>query len=1178
MENIDNVITTDTIEEMPITPKKEVDNTVLINLMKMNYSYPETNDPHFQYKIYKKREFYINKIQSQKPIIEYQDIKTYRDKECGDKKFGFQSQQSLISNFINPDTPYKGLLIFHGVGTGKTCGAYAITENFKNILNNKHFEKIYILVSGPLIREQWKTDLIEMCARDTYLKNYNQNVEFIDEIEKAKAIKQAKLIASQYYKIMSYRSFQKKVLGQKILLNKKTDNADTSNIKIKKTYRKTITGDLERDQSVDKLESLSNTLIIVDEAHNLTDNEYGESLNMLIRNPNSKNLRVLLLTATPMKNLATDIIELINLLRPEDSQIEKDNVFTGTGHLIEFKPEGATYLKNMLNGYVSHFRGVNPLTFAEEIDEGETPPGLIFTKVVRCKMNKFQLDTYTKTVDMADDTLDRKSQSVSNFVFPGLDNVDKTKLEGYSGEDGINIIRNQLKTNKTLLINNINSVFFDNKFGSVEQSTSDKPSELLMDNEKLKTLTGKLFKMPYLELFSIKFATCLKNLNQLVIGKKGPGIAFIYSNLVKIGIELFKETLLQNGYLEFSENNSSNYNITDDTLDSLTGLTRLEYINSGKDINDFHPATFITFTGKIDETIDDLPETRMLILKNHFNNINNKDGKFIKFILGSRVMNEGITLHNVKEVHILDVYYHYGRMHQVIGRAIRRCVHYKITDENNKFPKVNVYKYVASILDENDKTLLSSEEKLYQKAENKYIMVKQIERLMKETAIDCPLNYHGNIFQNEVEKYKDCLIPSEYMKLTENEKKNNILCPSLCDFQKCNYKCFDEKLNMIYYDEINNTYKNIKKDDLDYSTFTHTLKRNEIMFIKEKIKELYKFKYVYTFDELKENILRLYKTDILDLFDDYFLYYALEELIPIDENDFNNFKDIIYDKFNVAGYIIYRGQYYIFQPLNQNEDVPMWYRSNFHSITQPDLTVYNFIKNTGVVSTTQTTSTINQLSTAYIFNLDYYNSKNEFIYVGIIDKGSSRLKSIIDNKQDIFKLRPNRNKILEKKRGTGIPTLKGAVCNTSKDKSLLFTIAKQIGIQNIDNYKNDTRLSICDLIKFRLLFLEKFSTSKSNNKLLFMIVPSNHPVYPFPFNLEDRVQYVIKELQNDISITLTYKITDIKHGKFENETNKEYSRYNITLTNTESELNEFKLLLLKHNFIFDKNKWSIIIE
>ena len=49
---------------------------------------------------------------------------------------------------------------------------------------------------------------------------------------------------------------------------------------------------------------------------------------------------------------------------------------------------------------------------------------------------------------------------------------------------------------------------------------------------------------------------------------------------------------------------------------------------------------------------------------------------------------------------------------------------------------------------------------------------------------------------------------------------------------------------------------------------------------------------------------------------------------------------------------------------------------------------------------------------------------------------------------DIFKIRGKRSKILVKKRGTGIPTLKGAVCSTSKDKDYLLKLTLHLCMQN----------------------------------------------------------------------------------------------------------------------------------
>ena len=114
-------------------------------------------------------------------------------------------------------------------------------------------------------------------------------------------------------------------------------------------------------------------------------------------------------------------------------------------------------------------------------------------------------------------------------------------------------------------------------------------------------------------------------------------------------------------------------------------------------------------------------------------------------------MNEGITLRNIKEIHILDVHYNLGKVDQVIGRGIRLCTHYNIINEDNPFPKVEIYKYVVSVKDG-----LSTEEDLYKKAEYKYKLIKETERVLQEEAIDCPLNRNGNIFPEELKKYGNC--------------------------------------------------------------------------------------------------------------------------------------------------------------------------------------------------------------------------------------------------------------------------------------------------------------------------------------------------------------------------------------------------------------------------------------
>ena len=57
-------------------------------------------------------------------------MKKFRDEKCGIGSISAYPHQTILSNLINPNTPYKGLLIFHETGTGKTCAAIGIAENF----------------------------------------------------------------------------------------------------------------------------------------------------------------------------------------------------------------------------------------------------------------------------------------------------------------------------------------------------------------------------------------------------------------------------------------------------------------------------------------------------------------------------------------------------------------------------------------------------------------------------------------------------------------------------------------------------------------------------------------------------------------------------------------------------------------------------------------------------------------------------------------------------------------------------------------------------------------------------------------------------------------------------------------------------------------------------------------
>jgi superfamily II DNA or RNA helicase len=1061
--------------------KEEIDKYKVLMLNNNNYPSPSESD--FQYKIYKKKEFYNNKIPSRGLLTEYKDIKEYRDNVCA-RDFALREQQTFLANFINPDTPYKGLLIFHGVGTGKTCGAIAIAEKFKPMLN-RYNTQVVVLVPGPSVKSNWKNELIK-CTGNTYRPlDYN-------EMDKDMADKIALNSIFQYYKLMSYATFYKKVLGEKILEKTVKDN------KVKLVYKKNEKGEFERTDAIDKIYHLNNTLIIIDEAHHLTDNEHGEALKKIISA--STNLKVLLLTATPMKNLADDIVDLLNFIRPENKKIKRNKVFSvHKNYEMEFKPDGAEYLRRKTTGYVSYLRGNDPLIFATRNDMGVIPEEFLFTSIIRCKMSKFQLRVYNSITSSLNDSLDKKTSAISNFVFPGLQKNGKTyadALDGYFGNDGLIEIKKQLSEYQQIINEKIGPDILSNN--------SDNSNFLVLNN---KQLTGDIFKLKYLKNFSIKFYTALLNLQKLI-----HGTAFIFSNLVKVGIELFQTVLLQNGYLEYQPN-YNNYHITSDTICCFCGKPSSEHNNNN---HDFKPATFLSITGSTNDQFEASQDDKQQIIRNVFNNIANKDGSNIKFLLGSQVLAEGITLENVREVHILDAYYNLNMVDQIIGRAIRNCKHYNITDENNPFPTVDIYKYAISMDDG-----LTTEEKLYKKSELKYILMKQVERILKETAVDCPLNTSGNIFLEDMEKYKDCVPGS---------KDKDKACPAICDYMRCEYKCYDKKLNDLYYDPANNNYKPIKYNKLDNTTFTNLLSTGDIDFAKNKIKEMYRTKYIFQLEQIVSYVYNAYPDNKKELFELFYVYKALNSLVPLTENDFNNFKDMIIDKYGVHGYLIQRNKYYIFQPFEQSEYIPMYYRESYNKILTRQFELYKYIKNMYDDDFDIDNNKLKALNT-YKYDFDatekYYNNREEYEFVGIIDleatSGNATSDAMSKDAKDVFKIREKRNKLLDKKRGKGIQSLKGSVC-TTKSKEYIANVCNKLGIKIASIMRQD----MCEAIKTKLLHLEKYATDKNKDKFTYIIIPSNHRLYKFPYNLEDRIEYIEDTIKHytksDLKINVDKKI------------------------------------------------------
>lgn len=1035
-------------------------------------SYPKHIADDFQYQLYKKKELYNFRIHHLPEFNDEKQIKEYIKMKCLNKTIKLSNHQNLLKNYLTPDSPYPGLLLFHGLGLGKTCAAINIAENFKNQVE-RYQTRIYIIVPGPTLKAEWKSQIVK-CTGETYKSKLQTNNKMMtQDIDENKI--------NNYYKIMSIKSFLKHTIGEKIKNKDKTD---------KQKYKRTETGEIERTEHINKITNLNNSLLIIDEAHGLTDNEYSKAVQYILKN--SINLKILLLTGTPMKNSALDIIDLLNLIKPEKEKLKRSEIFEYGENIsnLKFTENGKEKLIKGCRGLVSYMNNNDYYLFATKIDKGILTDNLKFTPIIPCQMSDFQKQIYEE-INKDDKKLNKSSSDATNFAFPIINGNKIIPKTGFKGKYEL-----------------INDLYQDqNKYNEIlGKWLNDKSDNLLIpDFENKKYFFGEILTSKYLNIFSAKYAKCLKHIEGLINDNAKP--IFIYSNAVEIGINIFSHILLQNGYLEFKEDeNITLSKLNNDTVCYKCGVKLKDHKN--KKDHDFKPAIFFSIIGKQNTFDNSSEEKDKNIIDQYFNSPDNYDGKNIKIVLGSKVISEGYNIFNLREVHILDTYYNIARVEQVIGRAIRRCSHAQSWEQINKtpFPTVDVYRYCTVIGDVNDKKREPTiDEILYTKAEKKHILIKQVERILKENAVDCPLFYNNNKYDKRYDKYKNCIplkVAEEYDTQVIDDKTK--ICPVACDYMQCEYKCNCERLNKEYYDNNKKEYRKVKKEDLLNLSISDTLFDNDYVEIKELIKNMYLKKYVYVLDDFISEVKK-HK----NYFDIFILYKALDSFIISSDNEIINLSndDYIFDKFNRPGYLLYMNKFYIYQPIWEPIKQLMYEKESyqFNLNLQPSLNDYLKLNNLKFEEKTK------HKVEDYDFenNKSYYINREEFDIVGIIDKEPNKKKEKYELK-DVFKLRKKLKAVKSnKKRLTGLQTYNGSVCFNSYTQGKLFHFCKLLDIP-IDKNKFISRINICELIKDKLIEKEKYSTDKKT----YVIIPFNHPFYQFPLNIHDRVKYIEKNIKS----------------------------------------------------------------
>ena len=653
-----------------------------------------------------------------------------------------EHQYLFLKYFTEISIFKRGILAFHGTGTGKTITAEAVVDFYRK---NEPERDIVLLMSKSLT-SNFKETAKKFMSMNPYAEPEEKSEEYINSV-----IKKFKFITLGSSNM--YTQFEK-------------INDDE--------YDDMLSGFLSSEKV------LENKILVIDEVHNLANSiangsKNGIKLYDLIMN--TKNVRLIFLTATPMINSPFELVPLMNMLR---GRIDGYTILPENyGDFAEmFIKDGKVHnkqkLMNRLYGLVSYYGSEY---FKKDMKDFPEQKQTILEKV---PMSEYQFSQYENMR-----ALERKEES--------------------------NKFRKSAATER-----------FADKSGasSSYRVKSRQISNFAYPEDAFTLINGKFRKFPekvtdkdlkQLSKYSPKISRLLKNLNG-----KGPDV--VYSQFLPWHMQ---RILMLNGYELWKINETATKHESDE--DEPIGDFIIPKKGRGKKM-----PKFAIISGEVSADI------RAEIIKS-WNSAENKYGEVIKILIITSTGAEGLDLKYGRRIHILEPFWNMARIEQVIARIVRFRSHADLpaTDRN-----VQPYIYMSTYPENYPKSKikeLATDEDIYENAVRAKSLINEFIKVLIEVSIDC----EALITPHAREKYKcmvcnpthailyhpdiyiDRKLPNRCMHLEEKKKKvHEIAIPETGEKY---YYSNDGEIKLYRFDEHLNGYIPLEKDNPIYVDLTRQI-------------------------------------------------------------------------------------------------------------------------------------------------------------------------------------------------------------------------------------------------------------------------------------------------------------------------------------------------------------------
>jgi len=928
-ETINNIEFTPDIQDIqnkigvePSDPDSKEYNQYLSNKEKLEYEdndnsydflYPQLNDPNFNTKISLRKEFNDTRFEGK-----LKDIKKQAEILCK-ADFELLPHQMFVKNFLSLQTPYNSLLLYHGLGTGKTCSAIGIAEEMRMFMKQVGVKQKILIVASPNVQNNFRLQLFDerklkldgeqwnlnTCVGNSLLKEINPTN--LKGISKEKITILVNSLINKYYSFVGYTELSHYIQNKTI----PPDNVNYTQSQRKEYKQKMIQ------------KYFDNRLIIIDEVHNIRqgdDNKDKKKTSALLLSvcKYANNLRLLLLSATPMYNSYKEIIWITNIMNANDNRsiISETEIFDKSGNFIEPSTDnnnviegGKELLMRKLTGYVSFVRGENPYSFPYRIypETFDNTRVLDIENYPTKQMNNREIKDTLKHIPVYMNTIGDYQLKGYNYIIENIRNLSNLKpQDGNDSTHQIPTFENMESFGYTYLerpLQSLDIVYPNKEFDKIingETSTMNqedivkrivgknglmnvmtyKTTDQVRYNFQYKPETldkyGRIFSPNVITNYSGKISSICNTI------LKSKGIIIVYSQYIDGGVVPIALALEELGFTRYGSAASTKPLFSEPPTEPIDSISMKP---KSKVKNNFKQAKYVMITGDKLFSPDNLGDIK------YITNTDNKNGENVKVILITKAAAEGLDFKNIRQVHIMEPWYNMNRPEQIIGRGVRNLSHCDLPFEERN---VEIYLHATRPISEEPADLY-----VYRFAERKAELIGNVSRVMKEISVDCQLNIEQTNFTID--------------KLTQLAQNQNIMIrlPSdpnteipfqigdkpftaVCDYMdNCDYKCYPNN-------EINNP-------DIVNHTYSEDFTRIGFSAIIKRLRNLFKEQFFYTRTDLINsiNIIKQYPKEQID--------FALTRFV-------NNKNEIIVDKYGRNGYLINKDKYYVFQPMEITDE------------------------------------------------------------------------------------------------------------------------------------------------------------------------------------------------------------------------------------------------------------------